>query len=65
MVEGLPKLYDENMKSRTQEKKERKGMYAFQNKASKKEEIEKLRDNFEEYKRRLAKKLLKDQNRQR
>lgn len=40
-------------------------MYAFQNKASKKEEIEKLRDNFEEYKRRLAKKLLKDQNRQR
>ena len=39
-------------------------MYAMQSKASKKEEIDNLRDNFEEYKRRLAKKLMKDQNRQ-
>ena len=59
-IEGLPKLYDDKKKSKTSEKK---GMYAMQSKASKKEEIENLRENFEDYKRRLAKKLLKDQNR--
>ena len=60
-IPGLPKLYDDQKKSKTSEKK---GMYAMQSKASKKEEIDNLRDNFEEYKRRLAKKLMKDQNRQ-
>ena len=60
-IEGLPKLYSDKKKIKTDEKK---GMYAFQSKAAKKEEIENLRDTFEDYKRRLAKKLMKDQNRQ-
>ncbi len=38
-------------------------MYGFQVKEERKREIEKLRENFDVYKRRLAKKMEKDKNR--
>ena len=61
-IEGLPKLYNNHKK--VKKEKEGSGLYAHQTKQSKKEELISLQTNFEEYKRRLAKKIQKDKNRQ-
>lgn len=59
-VEGLPKLYNNYKKTK---KEEGPGLYGYQTKQKKKDELDNLRTNFEEYKRRLAKKIMKDKNR--
>lgn len=61
-IEGLPKLYNNHKK--VKKEKEGSGMYAYQTKQMKRDELESLQTNFEEYKRRLAKKIQKDKNRE-
>ena len=39
-------------------------MYAFQEREQKKQDLEKLRDDFEVYKKRMTKRIEKDKNRQ-
>ena len=55
-IEGLPKLYNNHKKSK-KEKEGSSGLYAYQTKQMKKDELDSLRTNFEDYKRRLAKKI--------
>lgn len=62
-IEGLPKLYNNHKKSK-KEKDGPSGLYSHQTKQMKKDELENLRTNFEDYKRRLAKKIQKDKNRE-